>query len=240
LSKEPPALSQGTYDSIYYLVFDGTYFHKDGCLALFMNNVSGKPIQATYIKRENYENVLPIIIKMRDNGLNPIAITTDGHPSVLRALKELWPATILQRCLFHIQNQGLMWLRTFPKSDSGKELRSLYATIARIHCVEEMVTFKINYNKWCLKHNKYIYSLPSNLVAFKDLKRAMSLVNNALPNMFHFIKDKNIASTTNILEGFFSQLKHQYRNHRGLSENHKISYLKWFCYFKTVKNSNTF
>jgi len=240
LSKEPPAPLQRTYKSIDYLVFDGTYFHKDGCLALFMNNASGKPIQITYIKRENYENVFPIITKMRDKGICPIAITTDGHPSVLRALKEIWPETILQRCLFHIQNQGLMWLRTFPKTDSGKELRSLYSTIARIHNAEEMMTFKINYSKWYLKHKKRIYSLPSNLVAFKDLKRAMSLVNNALPNMFHFITNKNIASTTNILEGFFSQLKHQYRNHRGLSENHKISYLKWFCYFKTLKNSNTF
>ncbi|MCX5782469.1 MAG: transposase [Elusimicrobia bacterium] len=176
LSKEPPALSQRIYTGINYLVFDGTYFHKDGCLAMFMNTVSRKPVYVAYIERENYENVIPLVTQLRDKGVIPIAVTTDGHPRVIRALQEVWPNTVLQRCLFHIQNQGLMWLRTYPKTEAGKELRSLYVTIANIRTQNEMFIFHSCYNNWHEKHKTFICSLPRHLVAFKDLKRVRRLL----------------------------------------------------------------
>jgi len=61
----------------------------------------------------------------------------------------------------------------------------------------------------------FIKTLPKTSVANTDLKRTISLINNALPNMFHYLKDQNIAPTTNLLENLYSQLKHQYCNHRG-------------------------
>ncbi|WP_374134530.1 hypothetical protein [Candidatus Endomicrobiellum pyrsonymphae] len=52
--------------------------------------------------------------------------------------------------------------------------------------------------------------------------------------MFHFIKDKNIASSTNEIEGYFGDLKPKYKLHNGLSVEHRISYLKNYCYYKNV------
>jgi len=60
----------------------------------------------------------------------------------------------------------------------------------------------------------------------------MGLINNALPNMFHYLTDQNIAYTTNLLESFYSRLKADFYRHRGLSEAHKINYLHWYCYLK--------
>lgn len=216
-------------------MFDGTYFHKNGCLALFINVKSGKPVLFAYIERESYENVLPLARQLRAKNVYPVAITTDGHTKVIDALKEVWQKTTLQRCLFHIQNQGLMWLRSYPKSEAGITLRRLFGTIASIRTTEEMNTFKISYTAWLNKYKTFVVAQPSNVSVYKDLKRAMSLIKNALPNMFHFLANKNIAATTNILESFYSQVKHQYARHRGLTEQHKISYLKWFCYFKTLQ-----
>jgi hypothetical protein len=53
-----------------------------------------------------------------------------------------------------------------------------------------------------------------------------------LPDMFHFLEDSNIYSTTNPLEGFHSRLKSDYQRHRGLSRQHKIQFFHWYCYFK--------
>jgi hypothetical protein len=50
--------------------------------------------------------------------------------------------------------------------------------------------------------------------------------------MFHYLKDKNMPSTTNLLEGFYSQLKADYLKHRGLTEKKKRQYLKWYCHLK--------
>jgi hypothetical protein len=58
------------------------------------------------------------------------------------------------------------------------------------------------------------------------------LINNALPEMFYFLDDAKVGSTTNALEGFHSRLKSDYQRHRGLSKQHRINYIHWYCYFK--------
>ena len=238
LSKQPPALSKIDLKQAEYLSFDGTYFHKNGCLAIVMDYVHKKLLSYDCIERERYDTVYPILLYLKEQGLNPKAITVDGHKQIINVIKTIWPEVIIQRCLFHIQNQGLMWLRTHPKTQAGRDLRFLLYSLASIENEEQKNTFIKRYNQWLEEYECSMKQFSKNVVANKDLRRAKSLINNAMDDMFHFIKDQNIAKTTNQLEGFYSQLKHQYRNHRGLSETHKIAYLKWFCYFKSIKNSN--
>jgi hypothetical protein len=69
---------------------------------------------------------------------------------------------------------------------------------------------------------------------FKGVNETLTIINNALVNMFHFIKDKNTASSTNEIEGYFGDLKPEYKLHNGLSVEHRISYLKNYCYYKNV------
>ena len=63
------------------------------------------------------------------------------------------------------------------------------------------------------------------------LKRTKGLISNALSDMFHFLDDSNVPSTTNALESFHSRLKSDYRRHRGLTSAHRIRYLLWYRYF---------
>ena len=96
------------------------------------------------------------------------------------------------------------------------------------------------YASWITKYKQFVLSLPSSTVAYKDLKKTKVLISNAIPDMFHFLNDSKIHSTPNLLESFFSRLKADFRRHRGLSESHKQSYLRWYCYFKGHQKSNTF
>lgn len=240
LSREPPVLSRKIYKRAKYLLFDGTYFHKHGCLAIFMNNTSKSILFYAYTPKESYHNVYPMAKYLKEHGLMPKAITLDGHIKVIDAIMDVWPSIAIQRCLYHIQRQGLSWLRTYPKTEAGKALRVLLNSLMNIKTKHDKAIFMRNYDTWLNKYRIFIKSLPRNSVANIDLKRTMVLINNALPNMFHYLKDQNIASTTNLLENFYSQLKHHYRSHRGMVEQHKISYLKWFCYLKSCKNNNTF
>ncbi len=205
-----------------------------------MDNSLKKVLHYAYVDKESYYNVYPVLLYLKEQGLMPKAVTLDGHIMVMKAIREIWPSIIIQRCLYHIQRQGLSWLRIFPKTDAGKALRILLNSLTNIKTENDKSIFLKQYTKWLATYKKAIKSLPRNSVANVDLKRTMALINNALPNMFHYLKDQNIASTTNLLENFYSQLKHHYRSHRGLTEQHKISYLKWFCYLKSSKNNNTF
>lgn len=235
LTQEPPALSKNNYKQAKYLIFDGTYFHQDGCLAILMDYKNKTLISYEYIGRESYHNMYPILLKLKNSGLNPKAITTDGHRAVINAILEVWPNIRIQRCLFHIQNQGLMWIRTYPKTEAGKQLRTILKSLTLIRTKKDQQNFLGAYESWFKNFELAIKKLSKTSIANTDLKRTTRLINNALPNKFHFIKDRNIAPTTNILENLFSQLKHQYRSHRGLSKKHKIQYLKWYCYFKNAK-----
>ena len=215
-----------------YLLFDGTYFDEKSCLALFLNAVTKKPVLYKHIERESYHNVFPLLKRLKAEGINPVAITTDGQKQVIKAILDVWPNIVTQRCLYHIQRQGLMWLRTYPKTEAGIELKKIFLSLLLIKTKAGKEKFFQAWVKWQKKYDTFMKQLPSNKVAYKDLKRSSSLIKNALPNMFHYLDDPNIPPTTNLLEGFFSHLKGDYNRHKGLSEKHKIAYLKWYCFLK--------
>ncbi len=231
LNRKPPALSNEDYNNAKYLLFDGTYFHKDGCLAIVMNYQTKRLVAYKYIERESYYNVYPLFADLKDKGVMPRAITLDGHRMVISAILDIWPEVLIQRCLYHIQRQGLQWLRVCPRTQAGQHLRKLFYMVTDISTDKDVKDFVSTYKRWHKTYRQQIKSLPRESPANIDLKKAMALINHALPDMFHYIKERNIAPTTNMLESFYSRLKHDYRGHRGMSEQHKISYLNWYCYF---------
>ena len=186
-----------------------------------------------YTASESYYTVRPMLGRLHDLGLRPKALIMDGHRMVIRAIREIWPTVIIQRCLYHIQREGSRWLRTYPKTEAGKELQGLLRYLPKVKNSKRKAQFLHDFSSWLERHESFVRALPRSTVAYKDLKRTMALITNALPDMFHYLDDPNIHSTTNCLESFFSRLKADFRRHRGLSEAHKQSYLQWYCYFKT-------
>jgi transposase-like protein len=155
---------------------------------------------------------------------------------VTRALLEVWPHLTIQRCLFHIERQGLRWLRSFPKTQASQDLRIILKSLGALNTKKHMCSFLADYTQWRKKYYKFICLLPKTSAINKDIKRTMALIDNALSDMFHFVKDRNIVPTTNFVENFFAQLKHKYRGHKGLSSLHKVAYLKWYCFYKNIPN----
>ena len=158
----------------------------------------------------------------------------------MRAMKLVWPQVKLQRCLYHLQHEGMRWLRSYPKTEAGRELRAILSRLSSIKTIEERDAFIHAYHVWVSRYHDFVLSLPRNTVAFKDLRRAMVLINNALPDMFYYLENDSIYSTTNALEGFHSRLKADYRRHRGLTKEHRIQYIKWYCYYENMPKTNSF
>jgi transposase-like protein len=219
------------YSQFKYLIFDGTYFNKKDCFIVMMDAVSQEIILGDSIDKESYKTTYPRFKKLKEQGLSPEFVIMDGHRSVIQAFKEVWPQIKIQRCLYHIQREGMRWLRTYPKTEAGRELRKLLASICDIKTIKERNEFIRRYKRWIDKHQSFVQSLPRSVIAYKDLKKTMALIENALPDMFYYLDDSRVISTTNKLESFFSRLKADYHRHRGLSDEHKKSYLKWYCCF---------
>ncbi len=230
LEQRPPG--QMDYTRVKYLVYDATYFHKDGCVQNLMSANDQRILAHQYVNKESFKEAYPWFLSLKQQGLEPQYITTDGEQSVLRALRLVWPQAKLQRCLYHLQHEGMRWLRSYPKTEAGRQLRALLAQLSQIKTVDERGHFISGYIAWLKKYTDYIRALPNTSVASKDLKRTIVLINNALPDMFYYLEDEQVHSTTNALEGFHSRLKADYQRHRGLSKVHRIGFIHWYCYFK--------
>ena len=225
---------------IQYVIYDGTYFGRNHCLISLMNALDQSIVDHLHTSKEGYQNVLAWFQRLKAGGLNPLAVTMDGEQSVMRAIREVWPQTKIQRCLYHIQREGMRWLRTFPKTQAGRELRALLNTLASIKSFKDRDIFQELFHSWVNAHYAFIKTLPRATIEFKDLKKTVTLIKNALPDMFHYLLDPKVPSTTNALEGFYSRLKSDYQRHRGLTPQNRISYLNWYCHLKNNALSTNF
>lgn len=200
-----------------------------------IDNLSNQIIANRYCVRENYAMARSIFKELLFKQVNPKAITIDGNTSVIRAIKNIWPDIIIQRCLVHIQRQGLSWLRRYPKSQAARDLRLLLLAITNIKDHKQKQVFINGFNNWEKIYGKFVLSLPSSDKVYSDLQKTRSLIIHAMPDLFHYLEDSNISPTTNKIEGYFSRLKNLYRQHRGLSKNHRNNYFQWYIYFKNIK-----
>ncbi len=226
------------YTEVRYIIYDATYFHKDGCLLNIMNAQDQHIIAHIYVQKESFKDAYPWFMSLKYQGLNPLFITTDGEQSIMRAIKLVWPGARLQRCLYHLQHEGMRWLRTYPKTEAGKALRNILFNLSRIKTMKERDAFIGDYDTWVRRYKDFVLSLPRNIVASKDLRRTIVLIKNALPDMFYYLEDEHVHATTNALEGFHSRLKADYRRHRGLSREHRLQYIRWYCYFENDPKTN--
>jgi len=220
------------YRSIKHLLCDGTYFNHENCLLAVMDNRDNRIINHIYCIRENYENAMMVFQQLHGLGTRPESITMDGNTSVIRAIKAVWPNIIIQRCLAHIQRQGLSWLRRNPKLAAGKELRLILLGITEIKNGGDKAVFLKQFQLWEQEHGRVVENLSSKDKVFSDLRATRRLLINAVPDMFHYLDNASIPATTNKVEGYFSRLKIIYRQHRGLLKSRRESFFNWYIYFK--------
>lgn len=198
---------------------------------IVMDNLNNEVIDGKYCIRENYAAASHMFNLLKE----PRAITIDGNISIIRAIKKTWPDTLIQRCLVHVQRQGLSWLRRYPKSRAAKELRSLLLNVTCIRNHFQKNSFIAAFNDWEDRYGRLVLSLPSKDKVYGDLQRTRSLIIHALPDMFHYLNDPHITPTTNKVEGYFSRLKNIYRQHRGLSKKHRESYFRWYIHYHNIE-----
>jgi hypothetical protein len=227
------------YHQVLYLIYDATYFHKEGCLLNLMDGLSRQIIAHRWVRKESYSEAYQWFNDLYKQGLEPSYVTTDGEQSIMRAMRLVWPEAKLQRCLYHLQHEGMRWLRSKPRTEAGRQLRQLLRGLCHIKTIAQRDSFISSYVDWLVRWSDYIKSLPKSVIAYKDLQRTVVLIGNALPDMFYYLEDSKVCSTTNALEAFHSRLKSDYLRHRGLTKEHRISYLNWYCYFKNIQFSNT-
>lgn len=218
------------------LRLDATYFEQF-CLICYQDDNDGYTQLIRFTDGEHYDEIKEDLSNLIKLGIQIESITTDGHKSILKAIKSSVPEAITQRCLVHIQRMCLLWLTRFPKHAAGQELRKLVLLILKIKTNNDKLYWKQEFQMWHERHKDYINEKTYNpeterfWYTHKLLRRSYYTIKKALPNMFHYISNPRIPNTTNGIEGFFSHLKNHLDLHRGLTISNRINFIKWYIYF---------
>lgn len=222
----PPVLGLGQGQ---HFIFDGTFLRRPRSLIALMDARTHMLVAGQYDVSENSKpELIEFFEGLKQSGLNPRSFTVDGNRTVMGVLRQLWPDIVLQRCLVHIQRQGLSWCRTSPKTTYARWLRQIFLQVTRIRTPAERDTFLSAVTDWELKYGSQIDRRRESGYVFSDIKRARSMLLRALPDMFHYLDNPLIPTSTNGLEGYFSRLKGHYRQHRGLRKEKRRNYFQWF------------
>ena len=233
----PPTLSVYPSQKVNLLI-DGTYFSNGICLILYRDNT----IKFTQLYRltdgEHYSEIKEDLLNLLKLGVQIESVTSDGHKSILKAVKEVLTDAVLQRCLVHIQRDCRIWLTKHPKSFAGYDLKQITSKIHTIKNHYQLSFWLLDLHNWHQKYKGYINEKSYNLetdrywYTHKMVRRSFMTIKRALPNMFHYLDNPKIPKSSNSIESFFGHMKGHLNIHRGLSYKHRKQYLMWYLYFK--------
>ena len=225
----PPVFGLGRCQ---HFIFDGTFLRRPRSLVALMDARTHMLVAGKYGVPENSDSKLSEFFEsLKQAGLNPYSFTVDGNPNVMRVLRHLWPGVIVQRCLVHIQRQGLSWCRRFPRTTYARWLRKIFLQVTRIRTAVDRDEFLKAVTLWEAKYGSLVGGRREKGHVFSDIKRARSMLLRALPDMFHYLDNPMIPTSTNGLESYFSRLKAHYRQHRGLRKEKRDDYFSWYFHF---------
>lgn len=223
-----------------HLRMDATYFEQF-CMLCYQDHDDGYTQLIRFSDGEHYSEIKEDLDNLIKLGVHIESGTTDGHKSILKAIKKSIPDVVVQRCLVHIQRMCLLWLTRFPKHSSGVELRQLVLVLMKIKTENDRIYWTLELGFWHDRHKAYLQEKTIHQqtgrywYTHKLLRRSYFTIKRALPNMFHYLANPAIPSTTNGIEGFFSHLKNHLDLHRGLTIQHRIDFIKWYVYLSNTK-----
>ena len=223
-----------------HLRLDATYFEQF-CLLCYQDHDDGYTQLIRFSNGEHFGEIKEDLDNLIRLGLHIESITTDGHKSILKAIKKSLPDVLVQRCLVHIQRMCLLWLTRFPKHIAGIELRKLVLQLLRIKTNNDRIYWTKELLLWHERHKTYLQQKTINeqtgryWYKHKLIRRSYFTIKRALPNMFHYLSNPLIPKTTNGIEGFFSHLKNHLDLHRGLTIQHRIDFIQWYVYLSNDK-----
>lgn len=156
----------------------------------------------------------------------PLGSVSDAQKGLLQAIICRFGHLPHQRCIAHIARQSRIWLTMHPKTKAGVELLLLVNTLFKIKSHEEKKTWEKLFDDWLETHAEFLKEKTQSVgkrwwYTHRKLRGVRSLLVRARTDMFNYL-DYAIPSTTNHLEGGINgPLKFVFKEHRGLSLEHK-------------------
>ena len=86
----------------------------------------------------------------------PVMAVTDGAPGFAKAARAIWPATRIQRCVFHAFCQVRRCTTSRPKLDCGIELYGIARRLLKAKDADSAAAWLADYAGWCAKWDRFL------------------------------------------------------------------------------------
>lgn len=211
------------------LVLDATSIQPRQRVVLVAQEVRHFTVSWAFAERESHASWSALLTILAQQGITPRFVVCDAHAGLLKAIREVWPQALIQRCLIHVVRQARLWLTQHPKAPAGRRLRILVNALTHVRTKDQKVRWLRVYLHWLRHHDAFLKerTAPSTTTRkgrylHRKLRAANTLISKSLPDLFRFVTDPDIPRTTNHVEGGInSRIKDLYRRHRGLSLQRK-------------------
>jgi len=234
--EQPVNWSQEVLAKCQYAALDGKFlFGRRYTVLILYDVVANLPMASKVVSSENRREITQFLVELKALGFSPKAVTTDGKGTIAQCFRYVFDGIVAQRCLFHIVLQVNAWIRRPPRSPIGWQLHSLVSQLMQVNDHSAVNNFWRQYES--IKQTNHtelcrIRSIPDNRQE-RDLLKCFSLLDNAKPDMFNFLYDNCIASTTSGLEGFNKQIQRiRGFDHNGLTKAHLDMFIRHYIITK--------
>ncbi len=242
----PPGLTGEVHDHVF---LDGTYLAYGWCL-LVAHASTGPVVGWQWCHSENSTAYARLLTTLPA----PLVVSTDGNGGALKAIKEHWPDSKVQRCLLHVHRNNTRDLTRHPKTLAGKALIGLSKALLNIDTAQQparwatlLAAFHTQYPAYV---NERTYARDSPLEAASPGKKTTGWwytherdrrVYNRLNRLYHSgqlftyltTTDNPLDRTTNPVESINHQIKNVIKYHPGLSEPHMTCAIEWVLHSYT-------
>ncbi len=204
------------------LIVDTTFWGRRYGVMVFRSWTLKKNIWWSEIETERVANYHYGRKILEERGWVFTAVVVDGRRGLANVFKDI----PVQVCQFHQLQTVTKYLTRRPKTEAGKELRSLALTLTKTD--EETFTKALEdyEKKWkhFLEEKTIVLGLNRHPYTHKNVRSALRSLKSNLPNLFTYQRypKLNIPNTTNSIDGSFAGLKKKVAPHHGLRKDRRL------------------
>lgn len=226
------------HDQIF---LDGTYLNA-GCLLIA--STDKHVLGWVWTKEECTAAYVELLSKFAP----PLCVVIDGGKGVFSAIKQCWPHTAIQRCLYHARQVVRRHTSTRPRTPAGKALYKLAKDLPLIRTQQRASKWLVDLQDFGTIYHDFLNEKSWVVDAKTGVKRwdythaKVRQAYNSLAHLaqkgwlFTYLDDqarkhatKKWKHTTNCLEGMANAgVKLQARLHRGLAPEHQRTAIEWY------------
>lgn len=222
--------SLGAAETIYHAVLVDGIWVGTWCLLIALSD-TGRVLAWQWCARESKAAWRALLEQVPA----PAVLVSDGGSGLPSALREQWPETQHQRCLFHLQMNVTRHLTRNPRTDAGRALRGLVMQLSEVWDEDAAIAWQIRLDQWWrafghLTRERTMFRNGQWGFTHDRLRKAWLLIRGVVRNgtLFTYVTYGNPRTTSPLEGGINSPLRDLLRQHRGMSEQHRRRAAEWF------------